>query len=165
MIPVIRSPGSADDRDIAQVVLAVLTPLSRFLGRRLRENGAISVERFKALDALQGGPLRSSDLARILLLSPAALTRLADGLVADRLVVRTADTADRRAVRIALTEPGRAELARGRQIVTEALGDILARLATDERRRLEASLIDLGRVLEPSQPDQPERDARATGLE
>lgn len=159
-----RSPKLTDDREIAELVLAVLTPLTRYLGRRLREQGAISVERFKALDALQDGPLRSNQLARILLLSPAALSRLADGLVADRLVVRTADAADRRAVRIGLTDPGRLELARGRRIVTEALGDILARLAPDERDRLQTALVDLGQVIEASQSRQPEIDEEVSAL-
>lgn len=164
MTPAIRSPQPTDDREIAELVLAVLTPLTRYLGRRLREKGAISVERFKALQALEDGPLRSNELARILLLSPAALTRLADGLVTDRLVVRTADAADRRAVRIGLTDPGRAELARGRWIVTEALGAILVRLAPDERGRLQAALVDLGRVVEVSQSRPPEIDEEASAL-
>lgn len=122
----------------------------------------ISAERLKALHALQDGPLRSNELAKILLLSPAALTRLADGLVADRLVVRTADVADRRAVRIALTDPGRAELARGRRIVTAALGDVLVRLAPDERDRLQAALVDLGQVVEASRARQPGVDEEAS---
>jgi len=140
---------SAGGSEIAGLVLAVLTPLSRYLGRRLRESGAISVERFKALNALRAGPLKSNELASIILLSPAALTRLADGLVADHLVVRTADSADRRAVRIALTEVGRAELARGAAVVTEALDEILGRLSAAERGRLEAAFEDLQRALEP----------------
>jgi len=147
---------SAGGSEIAGLVLAVLTPLSRYLGRRLRERGAISVERFKALNALQAGPLKSNELASIILLSPAALTRLADGLVADHLVVRTADSADRRAVRIALTEVGRAELARGAAVVTEALDEILRRLSAAERGRLEAAFEDLRRALEPDQ--LPRRD-------
>ena len=142
---------SAGGSEIAGLVLAVLTPLSRYLGRRLRERGAISVERFKALNALRAGPLKSNELASIILLSPAALTRLADGLVADHLVVRTADSADRRAVRIALTEVGRAELARGAAVVTEALDEILGRLSAAERSRLEAAFEDLRRALEPDQ--------------
>ncbi len=140
---------SAGGSEIAGLVLAVLTPLSRYLGRRLRESGAISVERFKALNALRAGPLKSNELASIILLSPAALTRLADGLVADHLVVRTADSADRRAVRIALTEVGRAELARGAAVVTEALDEILGRLSAAERGRLEAAFEDLQRAREP----------------
>jgi len=151
MRPSTETVATAGGSEIAGLVLAVLTPLSRYLGRRLRERGAISVERFKALHALQAGPLKSSELASIILLSPAALTRLADGLVADHLVVRTADSADRRAVRIALTEVGRAELARGAAVVTEALDEILGRLSAAERSRLEAAFEDLRRALEPDQ--------------
>lgn len=146
------SAQATDGSEIANVVLAVLPPLSRYLGRRLRERGAISVERFKALHALQAGPLRSSELAATILLSPAALTRLADGLVADHLVVRVSDRDDRRAVRIALTDVGRAELARGRVVVTEALDEVLERMSAPERRRLETAFEGLRRVLEPVQP-------------
>ncbi len=142
----VAQPGGSE---IAGLVLAVLTPLTRHLGRRLRERSAISVDRFKALHALRATPLKSSELATLILLSPAALTRLADGLVADQLVVRLADTADRRAVRLALTQLGRAELERGAQIVTEALDDMLSRLKADERRRLELAFEDLRSILEP----------------
>lgn len=133
-------------------MLTVLTPLVRYLGRRLRERGAISVERFKALHVLQAGPLRSSDLASQIVLSPAALTRLADGLVADHLAARVADSTDRRAVKIALTGSGRAELARGEQVVAEALDEVLERLTPVERRRLEAAFGDLRRVFDPASP-------------
>ena len=108
--------------------------------------------------------MRSKELSKILLLSPAALTRLADGLVTDRLVVRTAEPADRRAVRIGLTDPGRVELARGRWIVTDALGDILIRLAPDERDRLRAALVDLGNVVEVSHARPPGIDEAAAAL-
>lgn len=151
MRPSTETVESAGGSEIAGLVLAVLTPLSRYLGRRLRERGAISVERFKALNALRAGPLKSNELASIILLSPAALTRLADGLVADHLVIRAADSADRRAVRIALTEVGRAELARGAAVVSEALDEILGRLSAAERSRLEAAFEDLRRALEPDQ--------------
>lgn len=132
----------------ARLLLAVVPPLSRHLGRRLREQGAISVDRFKALHALSAGPLRSGELAGLVLLSPAAVTRLADGLVADQLARREDDPTDRRAVRIALTDAGRAELARGETIVTEALDEILDPLTPDERLRLELSLDDLRRVVD-----------------
>lgn len=133
-------------------MLTVLTPLVRYLGRRLRERGAISVERFKALHVLQARPLRSSDLAGQIVLSPAALTRLADGLVADHLAMRIANSADRRSVMLALTDSGRAELARGEQVVAEALDEVLERLTPAERRRLEAAFGDLRRVFDPASP-------------
>ena len=93
--------------------------------------------------------MRSGALATRLLLSPAALTRLADGLVADHLVVRIDDEADRRTVRLALTDTGRAELIRGEGIVMEALEDILRALTPVARARLAAALEDLRGALEP----------------
>lgn len=150
-VPSTPRPG---DSEVADLVLAVVPSLSRYLGRRLREQGAISVERFKALHALEAGPVRSNELAATIRLSPAALTRLADGLVADHLVVRVTDSTDRRAVRLALTDVGRAELGRGAAIVSEALEDVLAGLSAPERRRLECALRDLRRLLDPAQPSR-----------
>ncbi len=149
------------DSEIAGLVLAVLTPLTRHLGRRLRERSAISVDQFKALHALEAGPLRSSELASRILLSPAAVTRLADGLVADHLVVRAADATDRRAVRLVLTQVGRAELERGAQVVTEALEQMLGRLEPDERRRLVLAFEDLQGILEAEPACGPSRPAAA----
>jgi DNA-binding MarR family transcriptional regulator len=140
--------------EFAALLLAVLPVLSRHLARRLRERGAISVERFKALHVLRDRPRKSGEVARLVLLSPAALTRLADGLVSDGLVVRVADARDRRAVTLALTDVGTAELARGHRIVSEALDEMLGRLGPAELARLRAGLSDLLRAVEPVEPPE-----------
>lgn len=53
-------------------------------------------------------PLRLGELNRYVLLSQPALSRLVERLVARGLVQRSADPADRRGVRLSLTEEGRA---------------------------------------------------------
>lgn len=135
--------------EFAALLLAVLPVLSRHLARRLRERGAISVERFKTLHVLRDRPLKSGEVAKLVLLSPAALTRVADGLVADGLVVRVADAGDRRTVKLVLTDVGAAELARGHRIVAQALDEMLGGLRPAELARLRASLSDLLRAVEP----------------
>mgnify|MGYP003465763731 CR=1 FL=1 len=49
-------------------------------------------------------------------------------------------------------------------IALGALGAILVRLAPDERGRLQAALVDLGRVVEVSQSRPPEIDEEAIAL-
>ena len=80
--------------------------------------GEVSLKEYDVLYALAkaSGPVRLSDLHRRVLLSQPALSRLVDRLVARGLVERCDDPGDGRAVRLTLTDAGRAcQKAVGRQ--------------------------------------------------
>jgi DNA-binding MarR family transcriptional regulator len=143
-----HAPHDGGSKDVAPLVLALLPTLTRHLQRELRERGTISLERFKALRALEDGPLRSGALAARLRLSPGALTRLADGLVADRLVARIGEPTDRRMVYVELTDVGRAELLHGEGVLIEAVDELLRNLSRAQRSRLASALDDLRGALE-----------------
>jgi DNA-binding MarR family transcriptional regulator len=64
------------------------------------------------------------------------MTQLVDRLEADRLVERVSDPNDRRSIRAALTEEGRARHAEGAGVLEEAQGEVLSRLDADERAAL-----------------------------
>jgi DNA-binding MarR family transcriptional regulator len=72
--------------------------------------GDVSLKEYDVLYALTkaDGPVRITDLHRRVLLSQPALSRMVDRLVERGLVERCEDAGDRRVVRLALTEAGRA---------------------------------------------------------
>lgn len=72
--------------------------------------GEVSLKEYDVLYALvkSAEPVRLSDLHRRVLLSQPALSRMVDRLVARGLVERCDDPGDGRAVRITLTDAGRA---------------------------------------------------------
>jgi DNA-binding MarR family transcriptional regulator len=74
------------------------------------------------------------------------MTRIVDALVAANLVTRETDPADRRMVRIAATEEGRAVLEDGRRRRVAAIADRLSTLAESERRALERGVDLLERL-------------------
>lgn len=86
-----------------------------------------------------GAPLRLSDLNQAVLLSQPALSRLVDRLEARGLVTRTPDPADRRSVRIALTEQGAgAQQRTGTRHARSVAERMRAGLSADELRTLQA---------------------------
>jgi DNA-binding MarR family transcriptional regulator len=108
-----------------------------------REDLAIglSAPRLSALSVIVAkGPLSLAEIAAAEQVRPPTMTRLVDALVEAELVTREADPSDRRMVRIAATEAGRALLdsARRRRVATVA--ERLARLAESERRALERGI-------------------------
>lgn len=72
--------------------------------------GEVSMKEYDVLYALTkaDGPVRLTDLHRRVLLSQPALSRMVDRLVERGLVERCADAVDKRVVRLALTDAGRA---------------------------------------------------------
>jgi DNA-binding MarR family transcriptional regulator len=72
--------------------------------------GEVSMKEYDVLYALTkaDGPVRLTDLHRRVLLSQPALSRMVDRLVERGLVERREDAGDRRVVRLALTDAGRA---------------------------------------------------------
>lgn len=107
----------ADDlRTDAEALYVALNRLVRHYQFRDRDRiccHGISVSQCYALESLAtDGPLRLSGLAERLMLENSTASRVVDSLVRKELATRVEDPEDRRAVRIALTEEGRALHAR-----------------------------------------------------
>ncbi|MFF6914932.1 MarR family transcriptional regulator [Streptomyces sp. NPDC012466] len=83
-----------------------------------------------------GSPPRMADLAERLEVVPRAVTTLVDGLEASGKVRRVPDPANRRVIRIELTDDGRAALRELRAARRSAAEEILAPLTGDQREAL-----------------------------
>ncbi|CAL9372261.1 MULTISPECIES: MarR family winged helix-turn-helix transcriptional regulator [Streptomyces] len=88
-----------------------------------------------------GSPPRMADLAERLEVVPRAVTTLVDGLEASGKVRRVPDPANRRVIRIELTDDGRAALRELRAARRSAAEEILAPL-TEEQRESLGGLLD-----------------------
>jgi DNA-binding MarR family transcriptional regulator len=86
-------------------------------------------------------PPRMADLAERLEVVPRAVTTLVDGLEASGKVRRVPDPANRRVIRIELTEDGLKALQGLRDVRRAAAEEILAPL-TDEQRNVLGGLLD-----------------------
>jgi MarR family 2-MHQ and catechol resistance regulon transcriptional repressor len=111
---------------------------------RLAATG-LTVTQFGVLEAiLHKGPLGQRELSRKVLTSPGNMTDLVDKLEARGLVHRIRQKADRRAVRVELTEAGRALI---KPLFADHAGDIAAAMGgldETELRQLSALLRKLG---------------------
>ncbi|GAA3771896.1 MarR family winged helix-turn-helix transcriptional regulator [Streptomyces phyllanthi] len=88
-----------------------------------------------------GSPPRMADLAEHLEVVPRAVTTLVDGLEAHGRVRRAPDPANRRVIRIEMTDEGRKALRELRGARRAAAEEILAPL-TDEQREVLGALLD-----------------------
>ncbi|MGC9599222.1 MAG: MarR family transcriptional regulator [Minisyncoccia bacterium] len=112
------------------------------IGRRMRdERHAYSMLHFHTLRYVQkeGRPFMH-DVARYLRVTPPAATLLIDGLVKDKLLARSFDKKDRRAVRVTLTARGKAFLAQGIRNKMVRLKKMFAVLTPKERAMFVAIL-------------------------
>ncbi|WP_078849574.1 MarR family winged helix-turn-helix transcriptional regulator [Streptomyces sp. NRRL F-5126] len=88
-------------------------------------------------------PPRMADLAARLEVVPRAVTTLTDGLEANGWVRRVPDPANRRVIRIELTDAGRGALMDLRAARREAAAEVLAPLSDEQRDTLGALLARL----------------------
>jgi DNA-binding MarR family transcriptional regulator len=124
-----------DDELAARVHSAALHLLRR-LAQEDRATG-VSPSRLSALSVLVfGGPRTIGSLAAIEGVTPPTMTRLVAAMVADGLVERLPDPADRRAVQVAASVAGRRLLLAGRDRRVATLAALVAPLTAKERRRL-----------------------------
>lgn len=99
-----------------------------------------------------GSPPRMTDLAERLEVVPRAVTTLVDGLESAGMVRRAPDQANRRVIRIELTEHGRTALDELRRARRSAAEEILAPLTAEQRAALGAlldTLVDGTAVVRP----------------
>ena len=113
----------------------------------LRRDHATTLPRFDVMAALrrQEQPMTMTEISRWLLVSNGNVTAVVDRLEAEGLAVRLPCDADRRAVRVALTDAGRARF------------DAMARAHEQEISRIfapldEADLAEMRRILRKLEP-------------
>jgi DNA-binding MarR family transcriptional regulator len=127
-----------DDELAARVHSAALHLLRR-LAQEDRATG-ISAPRLSALSVLVfGGPRTIGALAAAEGVTPPTMTRLVAAMVADGLVERLEEPADRRVVRVQATARGRSTLLAGRDRRVATLAAMVRPLSPKERRRLDAA--------------------------
>lgn len=92
-------------------------------------------------------PLRVSELASQMYLSPATVVGIVDRLEAKGLVTRTRSKQDRRAVELTLTEKGQELVARAPQVAQTLLLEGLAALSDQELAVVVAGMKQMVRIL------------------
>ncbi|MBV9205911.1 MAG: MarR family transcriptional regulator [Actinobacteria bacterium] len=131
-----------DDRDRA-LASGVAARLERLIGlfRSLNPPSGLSLTAAATLATLErSGPRRLTALAAQEGVTQPAMTQLIGRLQGSGMVIREADPADGRVVRVRLTDAGREMLARRRAVRAERLAVILARLSPQDRAALAAAL-------------------------
>lgn len=129
---------------IGYIIARVNRRLEEELAERLRPGG-VPIEQFRILEALdQHENLAMGELAALVLVEPATLTKIIDRMVADQLVFRAPDPADRRRVRIVTAPAGRV-LYRRLSGVSQAQERRIAELLDGEQAKaLRTLLLELG---------------------
>jgi DNA-binding MarR family transcriptional regulator len=102
-------PGHKADLRLWLRMLSCVNLVEAEIRRRLREHFATTLPRFDLLAQLDRMPegLTLGEISRRMMVSNGNVTALAAGLVADGLVERRAEAADRRVQRLCLTRHGR----------------------------------------------------------
>ncbi|AJE87041.1 MULTISPECIES: MarR family winged helix-turn-helix transcriptional regulator [Streptomyces] len=128
-----------DDGLLAEQLLRLTRRVQRIQKRQLATSGiGITPAQSRLLRTLAhcDSPPRMADLAARLEVVPRAVTTLVDGLEEHGMVRRAPDPANRRVIRIELTEQGLAALRELRRARRAAAGDILAPLDAEQREQL-----------------------------
>ncbi|WP_053850080.1 MarR family winged helix-turn-helix transcriptional regulator [Streptomyces sp. NRRL B-24085] len=132
------------DSLLAEQLLRLTRRVHRIQKRQLHERGlGVTPAQSRLLRTLAHWetPPRMADLAERLEVVPRAVTTLVDGLEASGKVRRVPDPANRRVIRIELTEDGLKTLQGLRDVRRAAAEEILAPL-TDEQRVVLGGLLD-----------------------
>jgi len=143
-------PSSPDDtRQILEGLSAVTRQLARASGGPDEGPPMTSTQRLALFETAVGGPLRLSELAERMGITAPTASRAVDGLVELGLLERLPDPADRRAVSIDVTAPGRARVEERMALAAAALEPAVAALSAQDRARLAALLARLADAIEP----------------
>jgi DNA-binding MarR family transcriptional regulator len=133
-------------------LLPAITALRRAVRRRTRDRLGVEylpagrVELLRAVEELPGAGVGA--VARRLRLAENTVSTAVRAAVADGHLERRTDPADRRAVRLDLTDAARTRLQRWRTARGELVEDALRRLPDADRAALEAAVPALERLLD-----------------
>ena len=150
----------ASSPDPSRLAIELLVVSARFTRLAARETPtAIPRALWRALAQLEElGPMRVSDLAAVDRVSQPTATNLVQKLVLHGWAERTADPSDARAVRVTITDEGRAALTATRDAAAAALVPRLHRLDAVALRTLQSGVEALRQVLEADEPTRSTED-------
>jgi DNA-binding MarR family transcriptional regulator len=135
--------------------LAVAEGLDQLLALlpRLSPRRGLSLVAASTLATLErDGPLRLTDLAESQAVTQPAMTGLVGRLAAQGLIERSPDRHDRRSVRVAVTDAGRALLAARRLERAERLATLLDTLDDADRAAVAAAVPAITRLVSGAHP-------------
>lgn len=116
--------------------------------RAMRDLPISSSQLFALVLLDERGEATAADLARLMHLTPQALTTLLKPLRDQELIAREVDEAHRRRLNMRLTEAGRAVIARARSLAPDIEGAMLAGFSAKERDTLLRLLARVARPLD-----------------
>ena len=140
-------PSPDDTRQILDELSAVTRLLARASGGPDEGPPMTSTQRLALFETATGGPVRLSELAERMGITAPTASRAVDTLVEIGLLERLPDPADRRAVRIDVTRPGRKLIEERKARAATALEPAVAALSPQDRARLAALLTRLADAL------------------
>jgi len=139
----LRGTEGLDGMPLGRLVVFAGKHISARFQRVLESEGIASVTGWVVLSGLATNDgLRLSDIAAACRVTPATLTGVVDTLEREGLVARVRDLADRRGVRIAITDAGRSRVKRARRHVDRELGGLLPQLPADEETVVRRFLVE-----------------------
>lgn len=139
-----KSAAAPDDPTSPGALAESFLQVNKQIRRDSSRGGDLSTPRFEMLHAVfHGGAKPMKAIAEVLGVTARSVTDMADALVAEGYLARTPDPADRRVVRLELTESGLAMLATERKKRVAEAAVRFERLTESERKQLAAILAGL----------------------
>jgi len=132
---------------LLEVLGRVVRGLTRLSGGLEDGPALTATQRVALIETLDAEPVRLHDLAERLGVSPPTASRAVDALVEHGLLERAPDPADRRAVRISLTEQGRSTVDERKTRVLKAFLPAAATMSPADQERLVELLTELDGAL------------------
>jgi DNA-binding MarR family transcriptional regulator len=149
------------DTRIAEQLFGLLPRLGQLWSDAVRDTSGGSVVRMKVLGMLsRNGPTRSGELATFCGTTPSNMTELIEGLVDDGLARRDDDPTDRRAVVIAISRAGQAEVDRVVAAATVNFMKLYDGLTPERRARLRTAINDVSEILASPTASKETRNVR-----
>jgi DNA-binding MarR family transcriptional regulator len=129
------------DRELLELERLIMQ-LARLTSRMMREKGVggLSLSQMRVLKRLSRQEERASDLASLLGVTPAAVTKLLDQLEKRGYVSRAPSRVDRRSTRVAVTASGKVALEKSERVRSATIQRLLQPLRKEEASVLTSTL-------------------------
>ena len=139
--------------DIVNDLLSITPLIRRTIQRKLVRTAFAQIEADMSLPHIEiiktlrdYGTMHIAEIGEKLLIPKPQMTHLIDRLVSLEIIVRQADTSDRRTTNISLTEKGERIIEEFDTVIKDSIQDKLSGLTEEDLKELSVSLRKLGEV-------------------